>query len=55
MAKGKGKSGGYMKAGGSLGGKTGGSYGQTASPKTSGLILSPAKPLGGKVPGGKSR
>lgn len=40
---GKGK-GGFGKAGGS---KTGGLYKST--PKKSGLILSPAKPLGGKA------
>lgn len=28
------------------GGKTGGNYGSTKSPKKSGLILSPAKPAG---------
>jgi hypothetical protein len=49
----KGKSGGFMKASGSWG-KTGGTYGQTKSPKTKGLVLSPAKPLGGKF-GGKTR
>lgn len=42
------KSGGFLKAGGS---KTGGNLGST-TPKKSGLILSPVKPL---AKGGKAR
>lgn len=34
----------YMKMGAAKGGRTGGNYGSTKSPKKSGLILSPAKP-----------